>query len=96
MREVNIPIAVRMFYSKISLTNKDIKAIFSVSADSTAVEIKKEVINYWAKKENGVNPVNHNNRLDTERAFEAWGLDIDKLEYRLKRLRRLNLLDETG
>lgn len=96
MREVNIPVAVKMYYEKISLSNKDIKEIFSIKADSTAVEIKKEVIKYWAEKDDGINPVNHNNRLDTERAFEAWGLDIANLEYRFKKLQKLKFLESAG
>lgn len=94
MREVNIPVAVRLYYSKLSLSNKDIKAIFSIKADSTAVEIKKEVVKYWAKQAEGINPVNHNNRLDTERAFVAWGLDIENLERRLKKLQKLKMLND--
>ncbi len=90
MRQVNIPLAVRIYYEKLSLSNQDIKAIFSVKADSTAVEIKKEVVKHFVGTD--INPINHNNRLDTERAFEAWGLDINNLERRLKKIRKLDLM----
>ncbi|MBQ7799601.1 MAG: hypothetical protein IJ370_03840 [Oscillospiraceae bacterium] len=85
---VNIPIAVRYYYEKVSLENKDIKKIFGVTSDTTAIRKKKEVIKYFA--EQGINPVHSlTNRLDTWRAYEAWGLDITELEKRFKKLKQL-------
>ena len=90
---VNIPIAVRYYYEKISLENKDIKAIFGVTADTTAIRKKREVIAYFAPQ--GINPIHSfTNRLNTWRAFEAWGLDINELEKRLKKLRQYGFVED--
>ncbi len=91
--DVNIPIAVRYYYEKISLSNSDIKKIFNVTADCTATKKKREVIAYFA--EQGINPVHSlTNRLDTWRAYEAWGLKIEDLEQRYKKLKKLGFFLE--
>ena len=88
--QVNIPAAVRLYYEKLSLSNKDIKAIFSVTSDCSALKKKREVIAYFAEKD--INPIHSiNNKLDTYRAFEAWGLDISDLEKRLKKLKQFGI-----
>lgn len=90
---VNIPVAVRYYYEKISLNNKDIKKIFNVTADTTAIKKKREVVEYFAGTDE--NPIHSlTNRLDTWRAFEAWGLDINELEKRLKKLRQYGFIEE--
>ena len=92
---INIPIAVRYYYEKISLSNSDIKAIFNIKSDSTAIKKKQEVIDYFAgTDENPIHSISR--RLDTWRAFEAWGLDISELEKRFKKLRQLGYLADEG
>lgn len=90
---VNIPIAVRYYYEKISLENKDIMAIFNVTSSATATKKKREVVEYFAGTDE--NPIHSlTNRLDTWRAFEAWGLDINELEKRLKKLRQYGFVED--
>lgn len=85
--DVNIPIAVRYYYEKISLSNSDIKEIFCVTSDCSAIKKKREVIEYFAGTDE--NPIHSlTNRLDTWRAYEAWGLDINDLEKRFKKLKQ--------
>lgn len=93
--DINIPVAVRYYYEKISLGNADIKEIFNVTADCTATKKKREVIKYFAEQE--INPVHSlTNRLDTWRAYEAWGLDITELEKRFKKLKQLGFTSNEG
>lgn len=87
---INIEVAVRMYYEKISLTNADIKTLFGVTSNRTIAKYKNEVVNYFAKTD--VDPVHYNRTLDTWRAFEAWGIDIAELEKRLSKIRRLDKL----
>ena len=90
---VNIPIAVRYYYEKLSLKNSDIKEIFNIKSDSAAIKKKHEVIEYFADKDE--NPIHSiNRRLDTWRAYEAWGLQIADLEKRLKKLRQYGFSSE--
>lgn len=85
--KINVPIAVRYYYEKLSLSNSDIKVMFNIRSDSTVMRKKQEVIDYFAGRDE--NPIHSiSKRLDTWRAFEAWGLDINELEKRLKKLRQ--------
>ena len=93
--QVNIQAAVRIYYEKLSLGGKEIREIFGFKSDSAATKKKKEVIAYFAKQD--INPIHTvNNRLDTWRAFEAWGLDISDLEKRLKKLKQFGYISSEG
>lgn len=83
----DIELAVKIYYEKISLKNADIKSLFGVTSNKTVARYKSEVIEYFA--EGDINPVHRDNTLDTWRAFEAWGIDINELEKRLKKLQKL-------
>lgn len=86
MREVNIIKAVELYYSRLALSNKDIKEIFSVSSDSTVAQIKREVMSYYANGD--TNPV-FGSRLKTHEMYVAMGLDIKDLENRYRKLKKL-------
>ena len=91
--QVNIQAAVRIYYEKISLGGKEIREIFGFKSDSAATKKKKEAIAYFAKQD--INPIHTvNNRLDTWKAYEAWGLQIADLEKRLKKLRQYGFSSE--
>ena len=83
----DVELAVKIYYEKISLKNADIKNLFGVTSNKTVARYKNEVIEYFAQGE--INPVHRDNTLDTWRAFEAWGIDINELEKRLKKLQKL-------
>lgn len=83
----DIAVAVRMYYEKISLGNAEIKELFGITSSSTVSRYKREVVEYFAKKD--MSPYCRSSRLDTYRAYEAWGLDINDLEKRLKKLQKL-------
>lgn len=86
-KPIDIELAVRLYYERIWLENADIKNLFNVNSSSTITKYRREVLNYFADK--NINPLHRNNKLDTWRAYEAWGLDIEELEKRLRKLQKL-------
>lgn len=85
MRSPDIEMAVRLYYEKPEITNADIKALFSTGETQT-IKIKKAVKEEMAKR--GVKSwLPHS--VNTEIAYEVWGIDIDNFEKRLKKLRTL-------
>lgn len=86
-KPIDIEFAVRLYYERIWLENADIKNLFNVNSSSTITKYRREVLNYFADK--NINPLHRNNKLDTWRAYEAWGLDIEELEKRLRKLQKL-------
>lgn len=80
--------AIRIYYSRIELFNPDIKELFGCS-DSKACSLKKAAKEYAAQI--GAPSINASG-VYTKTAYEAWGLDIDDLETRYKKLQKLNLL----
>lgn len=80
--------AIRLYYERIELTNSDIRELFGPLANSTIKRLKEKAellmvdrnITVWNAQ-----------RVNTEIAYEAWGLDIAKLEYSLDKLRALGV-----
>lgn len=83
----DVELAVKIYYEKISLSNADIKKLFEVTSNKTVKRYKDEVVAYFA--ETDIIPIHRDNTLDTWRAFEAWGIDINELEKRIKKLQKL-------
>lgn len=81
----NIETAVRLYYSRTELGNKEIRELFSCGKNS-AVTLKKRAKELMAKR--AIKCWNAKN-VDTETAYQAWGLDIQKLEERLKKITSL-------
>lgn len=81
----NIKDAIVMYYEKIELMPRDIIALFGC-APSTATRLKKAAMEYI---------IEHNIprwnacAVNTKAAFEAWGLDIDDLEKRYNKLKKM-------
>ncbi len=87
MRVLNLDVsnAVKIYYSRIELSNADIESLFGC-ATSTAVRLKKKVQKRMVEKQRfSLSPT----CVPTDLAYEVWGLDIANLEYRYKRLQML-------
>ena len=87
MRSPDIKTAVQIYYTKPEIVTDDIRKLFSVGK-SKAQRMKNEVRKVMAEK--GVKvwlPYS----VNTEVAFEVWGLNITNLEARLKKLQRLGM-----
>lgn len=79
--------AVTLFYTNNELGNEDIKILFDCSV-TKAQQLKNYAQEYVRKK--GQMP-RCKAYVSTEPAFEAWGLDIDKLEAKLKKAEKLGI-----
>lgn len=77
--------AIVMYYSKIELRSSDIKDLFDCSG-ATASKIKKIAREYMREQNT---PVWNAGQVNTKAAYEAWGLDIDDLEKRYNKLKKL-------
>ena len=88
-KTIDVRFAVRLYYERIWLTNDDIKKLFNINSSSTLARYRRQVLDYFADR--NTNPLHRNNKLDTWKAYEAWGLDIEELEKRLRKLQKLNL-----
>lgn len=92
---VNVPnvadtaAALKLYYEKRELSTGDVQQLFGVGS-TTARRLKhmaqeeqqKRGIRFWNARS-----------VNTECAFEAWGLDVRTLENSLGRLRRLRLCE---
>lgn len=88
MRTPDVETAVRLYYTKSELTNADVAELFG-TGESQTIKIKKMAKTEMAKR--GVKswlPY----AVNTKIAYEAWGIDIDDYERRLRKLRSLEKL----
>ncbi len=85
MKIEDIAVAVELYYAKTELSTGDIANIFDC-ARSTAVRLKKRALEL--QTERGVLTFSAQ-CVDTECAYDAWGIDVVDLERRLDKLYRL-------
>ena len=81
----DIGVAVRLFYERFELSNKDIKELFGVTGSNTVTRLKNQALQLMAEK--GRQPWSKE-CVNTECAYEAWGLDITELEKRYAKLKK--------
>lgn len=80
--------AVELYYSRAQLNSNDVSELFGGVSKSTVCHLKQSARNLM--KEKGL-PIWDSKHVETKAAYEAWGLDIDDLEYRYKKLISLGL-----
>ena len=94
MRKINVPQitsienAISIYYNHSELGNDEIKELFGQKSPTTISKLKKHVRDEMFQRKVfsfGANTVN------TEIAFETWGLKISDLEERLTKLQQLGL-----
>lgn len=88
---VDVKNALRIYYEKTELGNKEIAELFGTKARSTIGKIKKIAQEKMAEENT---PFWDPRSVNTEVAFRAWGLNIDNLERRYKKLKSLGLIEE--
>ncbi len=81
----DIKTAIRMYYERTELSNKDIETLFGKHSSSTIAGLKSMA---RQKMTENNTPSWNAQRVNTEVAFEAWGLSIDDLEKRYKKLKQ--------
>lgn len=80
----SVETAVRLYYEKPFLFNTDIHELFPSISPATVVRLKKRV------RECNKNTVEYNSKsVRTTVAYETWGLDIEDLEKRLMKLKKI-------
>lgn len=80
--------AIRLYYSKLELSNADIRELFPETGKSTILKLKKKAQEYMTEKGTlayGGYSVN------TRDAYSAWGLDIADIEKRYEKLKKLEM-----
>ncbi len=87
----DVGVAVRLYYANVELTNSDIQKLFGMSSSSTVASMKKKVLEVMAER--GV-PRYNPHAVNTDIAYEVWGLDIADLEKRYKKLQKLGFLQK--
>jgi len=79
--------AIVMYYGLLDLSSDDIAMLFGLNrSDSRITDLKRMAMK--KVKEKGL-PVWSVQRVPTETAFEAWNLDINALEVRAEKLRKM-------
>ena len=80
--------AIRLYYENDELDSHDIKELFVTASASTITKMKNAVLEEMAKR----GTVRHRRHtVNTEVAYEVWGLNIDKLERNRAKLQKLGL-----
>ena len=87
---LNIEKAIEFYYSKLELTTKDIAALFSCS--EPAALVRKKVVMAESVKRDPRPLVFEAKNVNTEFAFEQWGLDIKEMEEKYKKLQKFKKL----
>ena len=85
MKIKDIAVAVELYYAKTELSTGDIANIFDC-ARSTAVRLKKRALELQIERDVLTFSAQC---VDTECAYDAWGIDVADLERRLDKLYRL-------
>ena len=85
MKRPELRKAIEIYYSCPEIGNPEIKELSGV-ASSTAVRIKKAVLEEMAKRHIRTWLPRH---INTKLAYEMWGIDIADYEKRLKKLEQL-------
>jgi hypothetical protein len=81
--------AIKIYYKSIEIGNKEIKALFAPIGACKALALKQLAKAY--ADEHGA-PVWNASKVNTEMAFEAWGLNIEDLEKRYNKLKRMGMI----
>ena len=80
--------ALRIYYNHSEIGNKEIIDLFGRRSSATVVRLKQQVKDEMHKR--GVPSFGLNN-VNTAVAFEVWGIDINDLETRKKKIQELKL-----
>jgi hypothetical protein len=89
MKQPDLATAIKLFYAKSELTNKDIKLLFGTCPSHTT-KLKNQV--KQAMAEQGVKTF-YPNTVNTRVAYQVWGIDVADYEARLKKLRNLKFAE---
>lgn len=83
--------AIRLYYEKIELYNDDIRELFGKISGTSIVNLKE--LGREVMRSSDI-PSWNARAVNTRAAYEAWGLEIDDLERRYNKLKKLALIKE--
>lgn len=89
---VDLRTAIRLYYEKNELSPKDVREIFGCSAPTAAKLIRRG----QEEMDRTKTPYWNRQNVNSECAFRSWGLDIERMERALTRLRKLKLTEEAS
>ena len=84
----DIETAIKIFYERHELSNKDIKNLFGSISSATVCKLKNRA---REQMEEDKVPCWNANLVNTEAAYKAWGLEIDRLERSYAKLKKLGM-----
>lgn len=84
----SIETAIRLYYERIELDNDDIRELFGKLGSATISKLKNVVRERMRERDT---PIWNAQRVNTEDAYAAWGLDIASLERCYKKLCSMNM-----
>lgn len=87
MRHPNIKTALKIYYESPALGNEEIMKLFGVSK-CTALNLKKKVQEEMVQCGEKIHIPN---TVNTDTAYKVWGLDIETMEKRLRKMKELGL-----
>lgn len=82
----SIETALRLYYSRLELSSTDMKVLFGEISDTAVWKLKKKAKELMAERST---PVWNAGYVNTEVAYEAWGIDVLDLERRHEKLKKL-------
>jgi len=84
----SIDSALFIYYNHAELGNKEIASLFGKRSSATVARLKRLAKDEMSRREI---PSYGINRVNTIVAFEVWGLDVQELEERRDKLKKLEL-----
>ncbi len=84
----SIDTALYIYYAYPEIGNKEIKKLFGLKDNSTVTRYKKAVQEVQAERNVKTSQMY---TVNTDVAYEVWGIDVKSLEHRRKRLKDLGL-----
>ena len=88
---VDIETALRIYYEHSEIDNNQIRELFGNIGSATQAKYKKAVKEEQATR--GIKTMQMN-AVNTEIAYDVWGIDVEDLEKRHKKLKSLGLIKE--
>lgn len=84
----DIDTALRIYYQKPEIGCKEIKELFNVTSSTTISKLKNAARDKMSEK--NIKTFGQYS-VNTEAAYEAWGIDVENLTRRRKKLKELGL-----
>lgn len=85
----SIDTALKIYYSKPEIGSKEMKELFGELGKCTLTQMRKPVLEVMAER--GIKSFRQHT-VNTDVAYEVWGIDVKDLERRRKKLKELGLL----